>query len=96
MGPGSRSATSAPTSGAAPAKSQTSVVARGVESSSPIERPEAEPAPDREPVEADHPAAPLGRGQVDDPGRAGGEDRALAGAEQSRATIRPGTPAGRR
>ena len=50
--------------------------------SSPSGGPSGQPAPDREPVEADDPAATLGRGQVDDPGRAGGVDGALAGAEE--------------
>ena len=45
-------------------------------------RPEREPAPDREPVEADDPAAAVRRGHVDDPRRAGGVDGALAGAEE--------------
>src|SRR3954469_4572724 len=40
-------------------------------------RSDAEAAPDGQPVEADHPAPASGRGQVDDPGRARGEYRAL-------------------
>ncbi len=91
-GSGSRSAISAPTSGAAPAKSQTARVAGGVEEQLADQRPDAQPGPDRQPVEADHPAAPLGRGDVDDPGRAGGEDRALAGAEDQAGADQAGDP----
>ena len=56
------------------------VVAAGVLEQHPDRRPEGEAGPDREPVEADHPAPPLLRRHVDVPGRAGGEHRALAGA----------------
>ena len=65
----------------APAKTQTSAVAGGVQEQLADQRADAEPGPDREAVEADHPAAPVFGGEVDDPGRAGGEDGSLAGAE---------------
>ena len=56
--------------------------ARGAQDQLADRRPQRQPAPDREPVEADDPAAPLRRREVDDPGRAGGVDHALAGAQE--------------
>jgi hypothetical protein len=60
-GSGSRRAISAPTSGDAPAKSQTRPVSGGVQQQLADQRADAEPGPDREPVEPDHPPTPLGR-----------------------------------
>ncbi len=45
-------------------------------------RPERQPAPDREPVEADDAPAAVGRREVDDPGRAGRVHGPLAGAQE--------------
>ena len=45
------------------------------------QRPEAETAPDRQPIEAEDAPAPRRRRHVDDPGRAGGVEGALSGAE---------------
>ena len=92
-GSGRRRAISAPSSGTAAGEEPDQRVAGGVQEQLADQRADAEPAPDREAVEADHPAAPLGRRQVDDPGRAGGEDRALAGAEHEAGDDQAGDPA---
>ena len=58
------------------------VVAAGAQEQIAHQRAEGEAGPDRQPVEADHAAAPILGGHVDDPGRAGGEHRSLTGADE--------------
>ena len=79
---GIRIAIRAPSSGRPGGERPDELEARRVQQQLADRGAEAEAAPDRQPVEADQPAAALGRREVDDPGRARGEDHALAGAEE--------------